>query len=275
MKPDITYIISTYNSGHYLERCLYDLTLQTLQNYEVIIMNCSDDSHPDTDIAESWQQRDSRIEHIRLDKRVPYGYCWAEMFRMARGRYVSNYNSDDLHKAEFGEIVVNVMDTVPKHIGFCYTGLEIVNENGQVLNRVIKPPFNFEDYTYNCLGGCQLVIRNDPAFRWQLNWDLMLERGFEHISAYDYWLILFLMSLGFHGLAIPQILTIYTQRPDSLEHQHYALGSTFESLASISEFFPQNFITGRLASEFPEFADFSNLPDKQSWIEKRKKKLNA
>lgn len=274
MDPKISYLISTYDSASYLDRHLDDLlNRQYDPDFEVIIVD-SDSPGADEAVSKKWMAQDSRVRYVRQQERTNYGVSWLDGWRLAKGEFVSNSNTDDLHYPGFTAIMHRAMvecgyrsDAV---YGFYYAGLDIVDERGKLKARSVKPPFDFERYSYQCEGGPQLCWNNDESFRKELNWDLMYKRAAEHHSAFDYWLALYFMSLGFKGCSVSQILTVYTQRPDSIENRCYGGASTYESLASISEFFPHHF-SGRLKM-YKEFADFANLPNKEEWIANRKKR---
>ncbi len=270
----ISYLVSTYNGSRWLHRCLQNLTEQTEQDYEAIVVNPNSPEN-DHEIAEDWAFKDQRVKYVYVPQRETYGSSWLRAWSQAKGEIVVNKNVDDLLYPNYGKRVLEVFNYLSyrsdKRIAFVYTGLDIVNECGQLLNRVIKPPFNFEEYSCQCMGGPVLAWDNSDSFRQLLNWQLMRNRAREHISAFDYWLMLYFMSLGFHGHCVPEILISYTQRHDSVEHVNYGTVSTYESLASISEFFPKHFLPdGRLRNEYSEFEHFNKLPPKWEWAKARK-----
>jgi hypothetical protein len=141
--------------------------------------------------------------------------------------------------------------------------MTVINEQGQIQGRGLKPTFDFELMTRECWAGPQVAWRNDCDFVQDVDWDLMLERANSYKSAFDYWLWLYLMSKGYHGYVIPELITIYTQRPDSLEN-HNKWANNWETYAAISEFFGYN-LDGNL-KHAREFRDFSNLPPKDEWV---------
>jgi hypothetical protein len=150
-----------------------------------------------------------------------------------------------------------------RKIGFSYAGLQVVDENGRLLGGGIKPAFDFELMSRECWAGPQVCWRNDAAFKKTLDWDLMFKRSEQYRSAFDYWLWLYFMSLGYHGYVISQILTIYTQRPGSIENSNKS-ANNYETYSAISEFFGHNF-NGHLKHAI-EFVDFGRRPPRDEWI---------
>ena len=265
----ISYLVSTYDSGSYLDRHIADLLeKQTDPDYEVIVMN---PASPGTDalIGQKWADADCRIKYFEWPEREWYGVSWLRAWQQASGQFVVNSNTDDYHAPQFtAEFHKNMTFATSgmhagRKIGFGYAGIQVINEQGQLLGQGIKPPFDFEKYSYECQGGPQLCWRNDDAFKQSLDWDLMFKRAAQYRSAFDYWLILYFMSLGYHGHVIPQMLTIYTQRPGSIENSNKS-ANNYETYAAISEFFGHNF-KGYLKHAV-EFENFASLPPREEWI---------
>lgn len=259
----ISYLISTYNSGHFLDRHIADLiNNQTDPDFEIIIVD-SDSPGTDGFIAQKWAAKENRIVYHKQPYRTPYGVSWLEAWKLAKAPFVINSNTDDFHYPRFTEAFYAVMSKMPTNIIFAYAGWEVRNADNQIMHRAYKPPYSRDTFKHTCTAGPQVCWRNDDEFKAKLDWNLMFSYAKQHTSAYDYWLWLYFMSLSYDGITIPEILTIYIQRPDSIENRQPAR-NTYESLASIAQFFPE-----ALPKEFPEFSNFDNLPDKEGWIEKR------
>lgn len=261
--PKISYLVSTYDSGSFLDTHLANLLEhQTDPDFEIVIVN---PNSPGTDsiIAQKWAAIDSRVNYIYHDVREPYGASWLRAWRAAKSPIVMNSNTDDFHAPETTALVSEAMNNAPTNVAFCYGGITVINEQGKLVARGLKPPFDFEVMSRECWAGPQVAWRNTADFKSRLDWNLMDRRAAEHTSALDFWLWLYFMSLGFHGYAIQNLITVYTQRADSIENRN-KWANNYETYASISEFFPYNFKThlGHAA----EFEDFNNLPPKQEWV---------
>jgi len=265
----ISYLVSTFDSGFYLDRHIPDLLeRQTDPDFEVIIMN---PASPGTDamIAEKWANIDSRVKYLYWPEREWYGVSWLRAWQAAKGEFVINSNTDDFHAPQSTTEFYKHMRfatsgmNAGRKIGFGYAGIQVIDEFGRVLGGGIKPAFDFELMSRECWAGPQVCWRNDEAFKASLNWDLMFERAAEYRSAFDYWLWLYFMSLGYYAHVIPQVLTVYTQRPNSIENSN-KWANNYETYSAISEFFGHHF-DGHLkhASEFREFAQ---RPPREEWI---------
>jgi glycosyltransferase involved in cell wall biosynthesis len=169
----ISYLVSTYDSGHYLDAHIADLLdYQTDPDFEIIIVN---PASPGTDglIAEKWTHADDRVKYIYHDVREPYGASWLRAWRAAKAPYVMNSNTDDFHAPETTAVVhkhLSVMTgpmTPDSKVAFCYGGLTIINESRQVVGRGLKPPFDFELMSRECWAGPQVAWRNDREFNYR------------------------------------------------------------------------------------------------------------
>jgi glycosyltransferase involved in cell wall biosynthesis len=264
----ISYICATYDTADWLDKHLEHMLHQNDPNFEVIVVNHESPSY-DKDVALKWCDKDSRIRLIDMEDHGCYGPAWVKGWEEAKGKYVCNSNVDDFHDASFTSIFYDSMESASEKIGFCYSGLNIIDINGKLLGRSLKPTFDYDRYSYQCESGPQVCWRNDTKFRETIDWDLVWRRSKQYVSAFDYWLFLYFMSLGYYGFVIQSILTTYTQRKDSVEHKNYGTVSTYESLLAISEFFSHNF-KNRL-KEFKEFSNFPIVPNREEWIEFRKR----
>lgn len=270
--PKISFLVSTYNGDKYLNQRLHNLLNEQLEkDIEVIVLNPASPGKDEL-IVKSWLEKDLRLKYIQLSYRNNYGEAWLDMWRQASGNYVCNANVDDRLSENFTTAVFNRFADSTAEIAFIYTDMVVLNPFGQIVGRAHRPDFNFDDMTRNCLTGPAVTWLNSPPFKRLLDWRLMYERARQHVSAFDYWLFLYFCKLGYKGVSLqdPSAFVYYLQRPDSIEHQNYGKGSTYESLASISEFFPHNLQPGgRLYKDHKEFADFNNLPPKEEWVTKR------
>jgi len=234
LMPKISYLISTYNAASYLDRCIRDLMLQDDQDFQIIIVN---PNSPDSDdrIAKQWVKRDDRILYCFLEERETYGRSWLRAWSMASTSYVANTNTDDKRSSRFGWRLADLLDKNP-NAAFAYSGLIVVDEHDIITGGGCRPPFDREvmKREFHC----------GPSFMWrtdllkEISWGEMWHRAGIYNTAFDYYLVLKFMSLGYDGVSIPDPLVYYTQRSDSIEHQAAGL-STFQSLCCIAEFFPE------------------------------------
>ena len=265
----VSYLVSTYDSGSFLDAHIADLLeRQSDPNFEIVVVN---PNSPGTDdlVARKWESVDDRVKYIFHDERETYGASWLRAWRAASAPIVMNSNTDDFHEAHTTALVHKYMTIatgplyVGPEVGFGYGGLTVISEKRELMGRSLKPAFDFELMSRECWAGPQVIWRNDQQFLDKLDWDLMHKRAAEYNSAFDYWLWLYFMSLGYHGYVIPDLLTIYTQRSDSIENRD-KWRNNWQTYAAISEFFGHNF-DGHL-KHAKEFRDFGSLPPQDEWV---------
>lgn len=266
----ISYLISTYNSANYLDRCIRDLLNQTLQDFEIIIIN---PASPDKDdkVACRWCDNDVRIRYYYYPQREPYGQSWLRAWRIAKSFFVCNANTDDKRDPMFGERLYNGLlqaHLQRQKIAFAYPGINVVTETGQLVTGGERAPFNKWVFKKECHAGPSVMWRQD-LFK-EIDWDVAWQRAGVLTSSFDYWLWLKFISMGYDGLAIPGRLVEYTQRVGSIEHQA-GIASTWQSLCSIAEFYPESLEEiGKEREDALDFIDFPHVPKCEEWCDAKK-----
>lgn len=270
--PRISYLISTYCGSKWLDRCLYNLTEQTEQDYEAIVVNSASPEN-DGEIAQDWAAKDKRVKYIHVPERETYFSSWVRGWKVANSEVVVNKNVDDLLLPKYGERTTyffeNILPYTDPAAVFFYSSLKIIDQNYNPITTSHKQGFDFNRFTHQCESGPVVAWLNSKIFRDLLDWNELAYIGKNFISAADYGLFLYFLSLGFHGYCTPEVLITYMQRPDSIENSNYGGLSTWESLFLIKRYFPDNFKSGsQLAIEHPEWVN--NTPPKEAWIQARK-----
>jgi len=266
--PKVSFLVSTYDATQYLDRRMLNLLLeQDEKDIEVVVVNPNSPGGDDA-IATKWAAEDDRVNYIYVPEREPYGASWVRAWGAATGDIVINANTDDRNFPRAAGLYHDAITSQrAAGVAFAYGGIAVLDQQtNRYTTGGLKPEFSREKMSYECWAGPSVGWRNDFDFRQEVDWDLMRRRADEHRSAFDYWLWLYFMSLGYDGYSIQEILVEYMQRDDSIENSSKATNN-YETFASIAEFFPENFDTHlQPAAEFKSFPD---LPDKQEWIEAR------
>lgn len=241
MLPKISYINSAYNSVQFLTGLMDDLLhKQSLKDIEVIVVN-SASTDATLEVAKDWQKVDSRVVIVDQPKRTYYGESWLDGWKIANGDIVANSNSDDRSMPWRGHAVYdswynNFVSRINTTNGFFYGGYE-TRVDGVTTAVGIPQQFSVDDFSQFFRAGVHIHWTNN--IRLMTDWDKMYDAARKYKSAFDYWLTLYFMKLGFTGCVIPKVLSIYNQRKDSLEQSDKSR-SGFESLCAIEEFFPNS-----------------------------------
>ena len=228
--PNISYITSCYNSEQFLDGLIENLLQQSDEDFEHIIVD-SKSTDRSVEVVREWMAKDDRVKLIEQPERTPYGVSWLVGWQQAQGRIVTNTNSDD---RSFPWRGTQVMDAISEGDHFYYGGYE-TRVDGTAIAKGSPPPYSEGDLQR--FFRCGVHVHWDNHLRDKADWDAMFKAGHEYRSAFDYWLVLYFMSLGATGVAIPNCFSIYNQRSDSLEQSDKEL-SGFESLRAIKTFYP-------------------------------------
>ena len=238
---DISFVTSCYNSERFLDGLIQDILAQSHADFEHIIVD-SKSTDGSVEIIKRWQEKDPRIKLIEQPARTPYGVSWLVGWKAAQGKIVTNSNTDDRSYPWRGTQVLAAQQQAESQdkmlrwekCHFYYGGYE-TRVNDRVVAKGIPPQYSALDLQQ--FFRCGVHVHWDNKLRDLVDWELMFKAGEEYRSAFDYWLVLYFMSLGATGVNIPSCFSIYNQRPDSLEQSDKEL-SNFEAMRAIQTFYP-------------------------------------
>ena len=92
--PDISIIITMYNQGHCIHKCLRSIQNQSLKNLEIIIIDdCSLDNS--TDVIEAYQKEDDRIILVKHESNEGKIKTRTDGIKIAKGKYITLIDGDD------------------------------------------------------------------------------------------------------------------------------------------------------------------------------------
>jgi glycosyltransferase involved in cell wall biosynthesis len=214
----VSAIVSTYNSEEFIRGCLQDLVDQTLYKKGeleiVIIDSCSPEN--ERAIVEEFQTIYPNIIYERTSKREPLYTAWNRAIKLARGKYVTNANTDDRHYFDALEEMAKYLDR-NQEIGLVYTDqLITTTPNDTFAITTAKNKWNWPPYTYEQMKlGC--CVGSQPMWRKYLHDKYgYFREEFKCSGDYEFW-----MRVGSQGekmALIPAILGLYYFNPRGLEH---------------------------------------------------------
>ncbi|MEL6495681.1 MAG: glycosyltransferase family 2 protein [Cyanobacteria bacterium J06623_7] len=97
MKPEVSVIIPTYNSGAYITQALQSVFAQTYSNFEVILI---DDASADSTVRIAHSFRDPRLRIIINEQNRGVSYGRNLGIQEARGKWVALLDSDDWYATD-------------------------------------------------------------------------------------------------------------------------------------------------------------------------------
>ncbi|MGC7870205.1 glycosyltransferase family 2 protein [Desulfosporosinus sp. SYSU MS00001] len=126
--PKISIIMLIYNREEFIERAIKSILMQTLDDFEFIIVN-NGSSDRSGAIADEYAENDSRI-HVIHRKRGNIGSGRNAGLDVAKGEYVAFIDDDDYAEPDFLEFLYELAKSHNTDIAVCGSNKE---ENGEVL----------------------------------------------------------------------------------------------------------------------------------------------
>lgn len=217
-QPLVSAIVSTYNSERFIRGCIEDLEHQTISHQLEIIVIDSASPQKEGKIVRELQQRYGNIRYLRTDQRETVYAAWNRGIALARGRYITNANSDDRHRTDAFELMTRVMESCPG-IDLVYGDVLVTNTPNETFARHTQSGrYRWYDWDRNILLDKGCFIGPQPMWRRSLH---ELYGGFDpaYVTSgdYEFWLRISQTSDFFH---IKQPLGLYLAHPESIEHQN-------------------------------------------------------
>ena len=211
----VTAIVSTYNAEKFIRGCLEDLEKQTIaEKLEIIVVNSGTNENEEA-IVQEFQKKYRNIKYFRTEKRETVYAAWNRGIKKASGKYITNANTDDRHRSDAFEIMVNALES-DSDIGVVYADCLITeNENETFKNNSSQKYFHRPNYNLR-----QMLLFSffGPQPMWRQSVHSKIGYFDENLSIaadYDFFIRL---SLKFGALHISEILGLYTQRKNSIEN---------------------------------------------------------
>lgn len=145
MKGHLVSIITpSFNSEKFISDTIQSIKNQTYQDWEMIIV---DDGSTDGTVSIIKEfLTDSRIQLYQLDQNSGTGVARNKAITLAKGRYISFLDSDDLWKPDKLQKQVEFM--ISKNQPFTFSYYECIDESGKALRKIIQAP---QELTYRQL----------------------------------------------------------------------------------------------------------------------------
>ncbi|MGN1080756.1 MAG: glycosyltransferase family 2 protein [Acutalibacteraceae bacterium] len=152
MKELISVIVPVFNGESYLARCVDSLLCQTLENFELILV---DDGSSDgtAKMCDDYAKKDGRVRVIHKSNGGLSDARNAGM-RDAKGEYYTFIDSDDTVKPDYLEYLAGLIDRSGCLMAIC--GHEVVCADGKIL-----PYDSDEYYEYDSCKAIEMLLYHD------------------------------------------------------------------------------------------------------------------
>lgn len=210
----VSAIISVYNCERFIRGCLEDLEQQTIADkLEIVVVNSGSQQNEEPIIKE-FQKKYDNIVYVKTEERETIYGAWNRGIKASSGKYITNANTDDRHRKDALEIMVNELEN-NKDIDLVYYDFIITDTENETFEKCTPVGYyNLEEFDKS-----QLITV--PAFGHQPVWRRALheeigyfDETFKVAGDSDFWYRLCEKNKIKH---IKQYLGLYLRNPKSLE----------------------------------------------------------
>lgn len=212
----VSAIVSTYKSERFMRQCLEDLEAQTIADRLEIIVIDSNSPQNERAIVEEFQQRYDNIRYIRTDEREGVYKAWNRGIEAATGKYVTNANTDDRHRPDALERMVEALEANPD-VALVYGDVAVTTrENATFDNAPIVGHYRWPDFEPRSLF-MACYVGPQPMWRRSLHDTYgYFDASFVTAGDYEFWLRLARHESMLH---LPEVLGLYLYAESSVEHR--------------------------------------------------------
>lgn len=155
--PLISIISPVYNAEKFLQATIDSVQNQTFRDWEYLLVDdCSSDMS--ADIIKKYQEEDSRIKLVQLEKNSGAAVARNTGLEQAKGRYIAFIDSDDCWANDKLAEQLTFMQT--ENHGFTYTNFALIGEDGAIIKEKVNLPksLNYHGLLKNTAIACSTVM---------------------------------------------------------------------------------------------------------------------
>ncbi len=211
----VSAIASLYKGRRFLEGFLENITSQTIfDRSELIIIDANSPEHEE-EIVARYQEVYPNIIYKRINYRIGVYDAWNVGVQMARGKYLTNTNVDDLRRRDSFEIQANTLDQKP-WADVVYQEFFYSFDASLSFDEVAKFEFRSE---LPIVTANNLLIFNSPhnAPMWRkiLHEEIgLFDTSFKSAGDWEFWLRCLWKGREFMKVNTPHV--VYFQNPEGL-----------------------------------------------------------
>ena len=214
----VSAIVSAYNSERFIRECIEDLEAQTIADVLEIVIVDSCSPQNERAIVEEMQRKYRNIKYIRTDSRETVYAAWNRGIKATSGKYITNANTDDRHRRDAFEMMVNELERRPD-IALVYADVIITEKENETFDRHTPcGMYQWLDWDRDkllhqgCFMGPQPMWRRSVHDEYGYFDESMVTSG-----DYEFWVRISQTHNFFH---INTPLGLYLKSPESIEHRN-------------------------------------------------------
>ena len=230
--PEISVIMSVYNSERFLNQAINSILDQTFSEFEFVIVN---DASTDNSRNIILSYTDSRIKLIDNDTNIGLTKSLNKAIEIAKGRYIARMDADDISLPDRFSVQYDFLEA-NNDFTLVGSGAYLINENNNEIGSLNRPFTNEiiigHAFFYNPIIHPVVMFRKNT----------IVEIGAYNIAikrAQDYDLWLRLIKHGAKICNLPQLLLQHREHDNSIEsaypgeQQRYAAQALHDALIII------------------------------------------
>jgi glycosyltransferase involved in cell wall biosynthesis len=200
--PAVSVVVPCYNGGRYLDPLLDGLKRQTLQDFEVVIV---DDGSTDIETKAKLASLDPSVRVFRQENGGP-GAARNTGIRQARAELILAIDCDDSIEPTFLAETVAAIEAAGPRCGFAFSQERKIGYREGIHLSYFKL---FDQLFINRVPSCMLMRKQ--AWQDVGGYDESFREGYE-----DWEITVALGRAGYSGIVVPKVLFIYLNRQDGL-----------------------------------------------------------
>lgn len=241
----VSALVSTYNSERFIRGCLEDLEAQTIAEKVEIIVIDSASQQNERGIVEEFQKRYDNIVYIRTEQREGIYAAWNRGIRIARGKFITNTNTDDRRLPYALEAESKALEMFPD-VGLVYADIWSTTLENDTL--CIESSRRFGLYSYSdfslLIGLAGSIFSPQPMWRKSVHDSLgYFDESYMVAGDYEFF---YRVARQFGALHIQAPLGLYLENPSGIQlsqqnltiEEFKRLRNKFYSEIILEEFFP-------------------------------------
>jgi glycosyltransferase involved in cell wall biosynthesis len=211
----VSAIASLYKGRRFLESFLENISSQTIFDKSELIIIDANSPENEEEIVARYQEIYPNIVYKRINYRIGVYDAWNVGVQMARGKYLTNTNVDDLRRADSFAIQATVLDQNP-WADVVYQDFLYSFDVSLSFDEVAKFEFRSE---LPIVAANNLLIfnppHNAPMWRKSLHQELgLFDTSFKSAGDWEFWLRCLWKGKKFHKTNTPHV--VYFQNPEGL-----------------------------------------------------------
>jgi glycosyltransferase involved in cell wall biosynthesis len=258
----VSAIASLYKGRRFLEGFLENITSQTIFDRSELIIVDANSPENEEKIVNSYQKIYPNIVYKRINYRIGVYDAWNIGVQMARGKYLTNTNVDDLRRRDSFEMQATALDRNP-WADIVYQDFLYSFDASLSFDEVVK--FEFKSALPIVTANNLLVFNsphNAPMWRKSLHQELgLFDTSFKSAGDWEFWLRCLWKGKKFFKINTPHV--VYFQNPEGLSTRADTRG--VEEAREVLNRYARKLISAHLLMSRQEFADALGVEPDWDW----------